>query len=394
MALPESPVPTATEGLVHVLGDPDAGVRAAAVQGIVRMGDRARDALVAALAMPELEAGAMHCLARMEGVDASILRSYVQREVAKAVRYGRFLRIVRDGTDDRTELVRHSLRFLSVQHAVNGLHAASNYWDPVGIRLATENLGSEDPTQRANALETIEAVGEPDVVRPLLSVWEDTAPLSGDWVSVLEELMRDPDPWLRACAAFASAGRTELRSALEELARSDGDTLVREAAAVALEGDRVVEALPSLSLMERIVFLRRVPLFVDLAPADLKHVAEVATEQTFPDGEVVAEQGEPGDEMYLVLSGQLRVLVRRDGETAIEVARRSAGEYVGEMAVITQAPRMASLVAAGDVRALAIDRRRFERILRERPEASLAVMRELCNRLVKSVGSEAPEARG
>jgi CRP-like cAMP-binding protein len=163
---------------------------------------------------------------------------------------------------------------------------------------------------------------------------------------------------------------------------------------VALEGDRVVEALPSLSLMERIVFLRRVPLFVDLSPADLKHVAEAATEQIYPDGEVIAQQGEPGDEMYMVLSGEMRVLVKRDERAATEVARRVPGEYVGEMAVITQAPRMASLVAAGDVRTLAIDRRRFERILRERPEASLAVMRELCNRLVKSVGSETPEARG
>lgn len=394
VAFSQSPVGVASEALVHALGDEDAEVRAAAVQGIVMMGDRARDALVVALAQPELEAGAMHCLARMEGVDVSILRDYVRREISEAVRYGAILRIVREGTDDRMDLVAHLLRYLSVQHAVNGLHAASNYWDPVGIRLAIENLGSKDPGQRANALETIEAVGEPDVVRPLLAVWEDTSSPSADGSSALAELMRDRDPWLRAAAAFASAGRAELRSDVEELSLSDADTLVRESAAVALEGDRVVEALPSLSLMERIVFLRRVPLFVDLSPADLKHVAEAATEQIYPDGEVIAQQGEPGDEMYVVLSGEMRVLVKRDAEAATEVARRVPGEYVGEMAVITQAPRMASLVAAGDVRTLAIDRRRFERILRERPEASLAVMRELCNRLVKSVGSGTPEARG
>jgi HEAT repeat protein len=392
LALPDTPGTPASDGLVRALGDRDADVRAAAVQGLVRMGARARGSLVEALTRPELEAGAMHCLARMEGVDDSILRDYIRREVSEAVRYGRLLRAIRERTDDRTELVAHSLRLQSIQHAVNGLHAASNYWDPVGIRLAIENLGSRDPGQRANALETLEAVGEPDIVRPLLAVWEDTAAPSGDGTSVLAELMGDGDPWLRAIAAFAAAGRAELRSAVEDLAHSDRDTLVREAAAVALEGDRVVEALPSLSLMERIVFLRRVPLFVDLSPADLKHVAEVATEQVYPDGEVIAEQGEPGDEMYVVLSGELRVLVSRDGGAATEVARRAAGEYVGEMAVITQAPRMASLVAAGPVRALAIDRRRFERILRDRPEASLAVMRELCNRLVKSVGV-APEAR-
>jgi CRP-like cAMP-binding protein len=187
---------------------------------------------------------------------------------------------------------------------------------------------------------------------------------------------------------FVAAARGELRPLVERLAHSDADTLVRETAAEALEGDRIVEALPSLSLMERIVFLRRVPLFVDLSPADLKHVAEVAVEQFYPDGEVIAEQGEPGDEMYVVVSGEMRVLLSRDGGSPAEVARRASGDYVGEMAVISQAPRMASLVAAGPVRALTIDRRRFERILRERPEASLAVMRELCNRLVEFTRAE------
>jgi CRP-like cAMP-binding protein len=145
--------------------------------------------------------------------------------------------------------------------------------------------------------------------------------------------------------------------------------------------------------MERIVFLRRVQLFVDLSPADLKHVAEVAAEQFYADGEVVAEQGEPGDEMYVVVSGEMRVLLSRDGGAPTEVARRVPGQSVGEMAVISHAPRMASIIAAGQVRVLAIDRRRFERILRERPEASLAVMRELCNRLVEAQGAGPPEAR-
>jgi CRP-like cAMP-binding protein len=54
------------------------------------------------------------------------------------------------------------------------------------------------------------------------------------------------------------------------------------------------------------------------------------------------------------------------------------------MAIISEEPRMASLVAGGDVRTLSIDRTRFQRILKERPEASLAVMRVLCERLRES----------
>ncbi|MGH2555306.1 MAG: Crp/Fnr family transcriptional regulator, partial [Actinomycetota bacterium] len=82
----------------------------------------------------------------------------------------------------------------------------------------------------------------------------------------------------------------------------------------------------------------------------------------------------------IVVSGEIRVVLETEGDQA-EVARRRPGDCVGEMAIVSEEPRMASLVAGGDVRTLSIDRRRFERILKERPEASLAVMRVLCERL-------------
>ncbi|MGH2572443.1 MAG: HEAT repeat domain-containing protein [Actinomycetota bacterium] len=391
-SLSTDPHAGAAHALVRALGDPDPFVRAEAAEGLVRMGAPARDPLVEALARPDLEAEAIHVLDRLGGVDPSILRQYVRREVSRAVSYGELLSMVGVDKDDRTNVLAHALHHRALQHAVNALHAASHFWDAAAIELAIENLNSRDPVQRANALETLDAVGEPSVVRPLLAIWEGAGHPAGDRASALAKLMRDADPWLRACAAFAAAGNAGLRSALELLAHSDADTLVRETAASALEGDRPMETLPSLSLMDRVVFLRRVSLFVDLSPADLKHVGEIVTEQAYTDGEVIAEQGEPGDEMYVVVSGEIRVLVTRPGGT-LEVARRPPGEAVGEMAIISGAPRMASLVAAGEVRTLAIDRGRFERILRERPEASLAVMRVLSSRLRESHGAEPVEAR-
>jgi hypothetical protein len=276
---------------------------------------------------------------------------------------------------------------------LNALHVASGLWDPVGVRLAIENLESRDPAQRANAVETMEAVGETEMVRPLLAALEGQGSRSESPEAVLRELMQDPDPWFRACAAFAAGDSHELRPEVERLAETDPDSLVRDAASSALGGERTVETLPSLSLMERIVFLRRVPLFLELSPADLKHVAEIASEHLYPDGEVIAGQGEPGEEMYVVVSGEIGVMVGREGGASIEVARRTPGDCIGEMAVISRAPRMASLVAHGPVRTLAIDRQRFERILRERPEASLAVMGVLCERLRESHRGEPLEAR-
>ena len=142
-----------------------------------------------------------------------------------------------------------------------------------------------------------------------------------------------------------------------------------------------METLSTLSLMERILCLRRVPLFTDLNPADLKQVAAIATERLYPAGELIAQQNEPGDEMYIIVSGEVSVMAGSGAGPGTEVARRKPGEYVGEMAILNRKPRMASLVAAGDVRLLCIEQLQFEELLRERPETSLAVIRVLCTRL-------------
>jgi HEAT repeat protein/ATP/ADP translocase len=372
----------AAEDLLAALGDPDPTVREQAVDAVVARGDPMVPWLLEALAAPRLENGAVLALSRMGGVERSALQRYGRGQVDRATRYAGVLRALSVDGDERMGLASHAVRDRCLHHATSALRAVGGFTDPTAVRLAIEDLASPDPEQRANALEALEAVGDRTIVRPLLQIWESTW-ASGDPEEALLQLMRDEDPWLRACAAFAAArarGPT-VRTELRRLAGSDADTLVREVAVSALEGDLGVEAVSSLSLMERVLFLRKVPLFAELSPADLKQIGEVATESVFPDGETIAEQGESGEEMYIVLSGEIRIVVRRDGSEPVEVARRGAGEYVGEMAPISREPRMGSLVCSGEVRALTLTRSRLERILRERPEASLAMMRVLCSRL-------------
>ena len=238
---------------------------------------------------------------------------------------------------------------------------------------------SRDPNQRANAVEMLEATGERALVRPLLDVWDPAGP-RGQRVDALRAAMTDDDGWVRACAVIA-ASRDRPVADLVVAATRDPDELVRETAARAAEGGRRdVETLSTLSVMERVLALREVPLFRELRSVDLKRVADAATEHVYPDGTLIAERGDPGDAMHVVVSGDVRVLVD-EGDRVVEVARRGPGYIVGEMAVLTEEPRMAALVASGDVRTLSIDRARFQRILRERPDAALAVMRELCARL-------------
>jgi hypothetical protein len=227
----------------------------------------------------------------------------------------------------------------------------------------------------------------------MLGIWEpvETAKTNGHVAEILAVILEhEPDEWLRACAAFASTSEKYSRAneSLNRLAQFDSDPFVREVAVQNLRNGESMDTIASLSIMERILLLRHVPLLTDLSPADLKRVAAIASEHHFLDGEIIFEQDEPGDEMYVVASGEVRVLVKNGQQKNKEVARRKAGETVGEMSVISGSLRSATLAAAGDVHLLCLDQKSFEGLLRERPEVSLAVMRMLCERLRQATQRE------
>jgi HEAT repeat protein len=351
----------AVASLVETLADPEPSVREAAAASLAVGGREVGERLVDALSRPETEEGALLALARLPDADQDALRAYAAAEASRAVRYHELWRRLDPQGEERLDLVAHALRHRAVTHATKALRALTAVLGPQAAALAIENLDSRDPQQRANALEMLEGAGEREVVRPLLSVWETPPAGDGDSRSALAELLDDEDPWIRECSRYAARGQ-------------EGTDL---------------ETLSTLSLMDRMLFLRKVGLFEDLSPADLKHVAEAATEHVFPEGHLIAGEGEPGDDMHIVVDGEIAVSVS-DPAGSREVARREPGEYVGEMAILDQEPRMASLIASRETRTLSIDRRRFQRILRERPEASLAVMQVLSQRLREATHESRP----
>jgi CRP-like cAMP-binding protein len=143
----------------------------------------------------------------------------------------------------------------------------------------------------------------------------------------------------------------------------------------------MTQTLPTLALVERLIILREVPLFAALPPQDLQPIAAIAEEHVFSEGDTIVARGDPGDTLYVIVEGEVRVV----GADEEELAVRGPGDVIGEMAVISSRPRIASLIAKSDARVLELHKRPFEAILRERPDTALALMRVLCERL-------APEA--
>jgi HEAT repeat protein len=370
--------------LISALWDPDAGVRNAAGGAIASLGSDAVPLLEEALDDPRTEPYALRALRDIGGAHAGRIGAYARAQVEAATHYGRLASMLGTHTDERIELLAYSLKSMMAQHAENALWAIASVDNVSRLGPAIESLTSSRPSQRATALEAIEALGASEVVRPLLAVWEREPDRRRDIAAVLDELLSADDPWLRACAALASQSvpGSMYVDRLRSLTR-DSDEVVRDTATLVLEGVEM-ETLDTLPVMKRLLFLRKAALFAELTPSDLKSVAEAAQENFYTDGEVIAAQGEPGGEMHVVVTGEIEVDLGRD-DSRMELARRGSGEVVGEMSLITEEPRMASLVAVGDVRTLSIDRPRFERILVERPKVSLAVMRELCARLTESL---------
>ena len=313
------------------------------------------DPLVVALGDPHRRTGALAALERMPlRKHEADVRRFAEALVFEAVdrhRLGTSLEADGDGAE---RLLADSLMTLAERDAALALRAAAMLGGGAELRVAIDNLSVTDTGQRANALEVIESVSDRELVRPLLTMWEGgaTSPIGrGDALALLAA---DPDEWIRSCAALVTSS----------------------------QGGSMTQTLTTLSLMERVLFLRKVPLFSMLAPPDLEPIASIAREQAFAPGDLLATRGEDGVEMHIIVSGDVSVTTGA-GDDGHVVATRSSGDAVGEMSLLTNEPRMATLVCASPVRVLTIDRPRFEAILRERPEVSLGVIRVLCRRLAE-----------
>lgn len=100
----------------------------------------------------------------------------------------------------------------------------------------------------------------------------------------------------------------------------------------------------------------------------------------FPAGSVLFEEGQPGDYMYVVQSGEVEIR-RQVGETERVLAVLAPGEFFGEMAILNGRPRSATAVVRTAGRLLVIEGKTFEAMLRARPEIAMRIIKSLATRL-------------
>jgi HEAT repeat protein len=224
---------------------------------------------------------------------------------------------------------------------------------PEASGLIRRCLAADDPETRAQAIEALESLGDRALASRVVRLLEDAA---SDGLptrdTVLTRLAHDDDPWLRRLA-LACRG-----------------------------GPDVPEATRSRTELETMLALRRVPLFEGLDPEDLQRIAATAVERTYAADEPLMTEGDLGDELVILLEGSVRVeRVEPDGSMR-QIRTFEAGEHIGELAVLRERPRVATVAAEADgARGLVVSGTGLKAILRERPDAAMAMLATLAERI-------------
>ncbi len=127
-------------------------------------------------------------------------------------------------------------------------------------------------------------------------------------------------------------------------------------------------------------FLKKVPLFANLPDEDLDRLCAVVLEEQLPLDEILFNEGDIGDKAYVILEGEIDILKESGGQTVL-LATRKAGEVIGEMSLLDQAPRFASGRTRTDCKLLSISHENLGHLLDSSPSAARVMLSTITNRL-------------
>ena len=294
--------------------------------------------------------------------------------------------------DFSTPLLEEEMAFRRLRAERRVLRALELRLPPGPLRAVRRGLAH--PDRRAHALEALDSLCPGPLRALVVPFLERTAAPPAP--------PADPEPFLRAEARHPNPFVAAL--ALEALRRAPGaaqadlarealvhpELMVREQALLLLRacggasarepdhlsGGHTPRELPVHTTLERVLLLKSAPMFAQVPAEDLAPLASSAEERSYAAGSVLCREGEPGDELFLILGGRVRVV--RGGTTLAELG---PGEAVGEMAVLDEGPRSATVEALEETEVLALESEAFYEVLHEQVEIAEGVIRTLVRRL-------------
>ena len=135
-----------------------------------------------------------------------------------------------------------------------------------------------------------------------------------------------------------------------------------------------------MSLAEEVELLKRIPLFANIEVSKLKLLAFTSERIAYKAGETLFNQDEMGDSAHIIMDGEADIVVNTPSGP-LTVATMQKNDFVGEIAILCDVPRTATVKAKTDMITLCINKDLFFRLVTEFPEMAVEIMRVLAQRL-------------
>ncbi|OLE55992.1 MAG: hypothetical protein AUG51_00245 [Acidobacteria bacterium 13_1_20CM_3_53_8] len=305
--------------------------------------------------------------------------------VERAAKTMQVLDLQKSPTHDFLKDLLRRRRAHSVEILARGLSFSLEEEEAISLRAG---LCSPEESERVSVIEQLRASLPQAIADKLLAAYRETSLAESSLPTMTDTLAQrthSVDPYVRAVALYALGERGAADTKILVRMLGDEHELVRETAAHLKEraemGADTVGAHDHLITVEKMIALRSAPIFSSLGPGALAELARASREDEYAAGQALCMEGEEGNEVFIILSGEVNVMLR-DGLGEKMVNSEVAGGFIGELAVLDPAPRSATLRASEHgAHVLRLGGEAFRNALNADPSIAAGVIRTLAQRL-------------
>jgi hypothetical protein len=255
-------------------------------------------------------------------------------------------------------------------------------------RQVRQGLGAAERASREAAVERLSAHIPQATAAQLLSGYRDIANREAKLTTtadILRVRTLSTDPYVRAVALHLLGELDAVDDATRERLCQDEHEVVREVALALQEGleqrTGMANKKSRLTTIEKMFALSAASMFSHLTLEGLTELARASVDAHYAPHQILCEEGEHGDEVFILLAGEV-IFLRGHGADAKILGREGAGSLIGEMAVLDPAPRSATMRAgAGGVHVLRLSGDAFREVLNANPTIGSGIIRTLAQRL-------------
>ena len=266
--------------------------------------------------------------------------------------------------------------------------------DPEAIEVAIHNLKSSDIRKRSEAIEIIE--GTSDKVRDFTRLLEGTYSVGENILQkmskekILSALLEREErrDWFYICIIFV-IGALKLKYFIPMLLENTGqkNTAIRCNANLSLQklehpdfiNQKSKETDTMNLLMNTVLFLRSIPLFEEIDGRDLRWIGEIVEEVNFSEGEIVFREHDTGDALYIIMEGSVKILKGTENPILLTILQK--GDFFGEIALLDQELRSATVQVNEDSKLLVIQTDQFRSLLLSKPQIAFAIFKTFSHRI-------------